>query len=303
MESLYDHAQFVDLDTARVCVATLDPLAAGAGRWVLLLHGNPSHLDQFRPLVPALRRRAGVIAHDHPGLGRSGDFSSGEVTLERSARLGFAVLDALGVTGAVDVVGHSHGGMVAVAMAALAPARVRSLVLLSAGGTPTHGSYRLLSGIPGLAGLLPALATRLYRAPALGGLARAVTALGARGSFAPEPTPAGFVEDEQEALRARPEQLGAMVRLTLDAPCDKVAAHARGVRAPALMIHATGDSLVGISHARGLFAILRQAAPLAQFVELPGGHMVPFTQPERVSPLLDAWLGPRPPGERLQLTS
>jgi pimeloyl-ACP methyl ester carboxylesterase len=290
VESLYHHARLLDLDRARVCVATLDPLVAGAGRRVLLLHGNPSQLDHFRPLVPALRRRAGVIAFDHPGLGRSGDFTSGEVTLERSARLGLAVLDALGVTDAVDVVGHSHGGMVAVAMAAMAPERVRSLVLLGTGGTPTHGSYRLLSGIPGLASLLPALATRLYRRPGLAGLARGVTAITARGSFAPDPTPAGFVEEEAEAIRARPELLGTMVRLALDAPCDKVALLARGVRAPTLMIHATHDSLVGISHARGLFAILREGAHPARFVEIAGGHMAHFTRPERVSPLLDAWL-------------
>ena len=110
-----------------------------------------------------------------------------------------------------------------------------------------------------------------------------------RSSFAPEPVPAWFVDAELDELRARPELLGAMVRLALDDSCAKLAALAPIVRAPTLMIHGTADALVDIRHPRRLFEVLRAATP-ARFVGVPGGHMVHLTHPERVTPVLDEWL-------------
>jgi pimeloyl-ACP methyl ester carboxylesterase len=290
MESLYSGSRFLEVDGARVCAAAFDPPGAATGRRALLLHGNPAHVDHWKAIAPFLRRRAQVVAFDHPGFGRSSDFADGTVTLERSARVGLSVLDALGVTGAVDVIGHSHGGMVAVAMASLAPERVRSLVLLGTGGTPAHASYRLLPAIPGLATALPVLGKALFNAGPLRPLARTVLARAGRQTFSPDPTPAGFVDEQLHELAARPAVLGTMVRVSLDDPCSKIAAHARAVRAPVLVIHGERDALVHVSYARRLFAILREAAPSARFVEIAGGHMAPLTHPERVAPLLEEWL-------------
>ena len=291
MESLYSRSRFLDVDGARVCVAAFDPPAPATGRRALLLHGNPAHVDHWKALAPLLRRRAQVVAFDHPGFGRSSDFADGTVTLERSARMGLAVLDALGVEGAVDVIGHSHGGMVAVAMASLAPERVRSLVLLGTGGTPAHASYRLLPAVPGLATALPMLGRALFRTGALRPLARTVLARAGQQTFSPDPTPAGFVDEQLQELGARPAVLGTMVRVSLDDPCGKIAAHARRVRAPVLVIHGERDALVPIGYARRLFAILRDATKAARFVEIAGGHMGPLTHPERVASLLEEWFG------------
>jgi pimeloyl-ACP methyl ester carboxylesterase len=290
MDSLYSRSTLLELDGARVCAVAFNPPATGIGRRALLLHGNPTHLDHFEALAPVLCRYAQVNAFDHPGFGRSSDFSSGTVTLERSARIGLGVLAALGVEGAVDVIGHSHGGMVAVAMASLAPERVRSLILLGTGGTPAHAVYRLMPAIPGLAAVLPVLGKGLFRARRLRGVAAALLARTGRQTYFPDPPPPGFIDEQLDELGARPEVLGTMVRVSLDDPCAKVAGHARRVRAPVLVIHGEGDALVHVSYARRLFAILRDAAPFARFVEIAGGHMAPLTHPERVAPLLEEWL-------------
>jgi pimeloyl-ACP methyl ester carboxylesterase len=265
-----------------VCVVAIDALnaidVASSRRWVLLLHGNPSHLDHFWPIVPALCRHAGVIAYDHPGFGRSTDFASGEITLERSAQLAVAVLDALGIESPVDVIGHSHGGMVAIALAGLAPDRIRSVAVMGTGAAPAPAGYHLLRAMPALAALLP----RLAGTP--------VIRLAVHHSLAPDAAPPEFIDRQCDELRARPAVLGAMVRLARDDPGAKALAYARQVRAPALVVHGTRDAIVGIAHARRLFATLRDHAPSARFVELAGGHMVHIAHPERVSPVLDEWL-------------
>jgi len=262
-------AAFFELDSARVCVVAIDGASA---RRVLLLHGNPSHLGHFQGIVPAVCRHAGVIAYDHPGYGRSSAFGDGEVTLERSARLGVAVLDALGVDHPVDVIGHSHGGMVAIAMAALTPERVRSIVVMGTGAAPAPVGYRLLRTLPGVA--------------AVGRRLTALTGVAVRCSFAPDAPPAGFVARQIEELRARPEVLDAMVQLARDDPGAKATAYARRVEVPALVVHGAHDMLVAARHGRRLAAIVRHG----RFVHVTGGHMVHIAHPERVGPLLDAWL-------------
>lgn len=144
--SLYDSSRTIEVDyadeSASVCVAELAALDPLSTRRILLIHGNPSSLDHWRLLAPALRQRASLVAYDQPGLGRSPDFRDGQQSLERSADLALAVLDRIGWSEPIDVMGQSHGGMVAVALAARAPQRVRSLMLLGTGGVPAHPMYR-----------------------------------------------------------------------------------------------------------------------------------------------------------------
>jgi pimeloyl-ACP methyl ester carboxylesterase len=288
--TLYEHSELLDLDGARVCVVRLAGAQAARGRHALLLHGNPSNLDTFQGLVPAVLPHASATLCDHPGFGRSTAFSAGRVTLERSARLAFAVLDAGGQREGVDVIGHSHGALVAIAMAALAPARVRSLVLLASGGTPAHAGYRILRSAPELATILPSLAARLYRGRRLARLARRFTALAASSSFAPGRVPARFVDEQVRDLAARPDLLRSMVEVALDDPCRKVAGYAPRVRAPVLFVHGAGDALVRIEYPRRLFALFSAAPPASRFVTVAGGHMVHMTHPERVAPLIEDWL-------------
>ncbi len=81
-----------------------------------------------------------------------------------------------------------------------------------------------------------------------------------------------------------------MVRLAHDSPCEKVATYARRVRSPVLFIHGRQDGLVPVSYARRLWEVMRGTGLAARFVELEGGHMVHFSRPLTVNPLLDDWL-------------
>jgi pimeloyl-ACP methyl ester carboxylesterase len=101
-----------------------------SGRWVVLLHGQPGSGADWRHVAERLPRGLSVLAPDRPGYGASqrpaGGFAAG-------ARALVADMDARGIDQAV-LVGHSYGGGVALAAAALAPERVAALVLLASVG-------------------------------------------------------------------------------------------------------------------------------------------------------------------------
>jgi lipase len=103
--------------------------------------------------TPTRRRLQGqhkIIAPDLIGFGRTGAWPrSGELTHDLQAELVAALIGEEG-GGAVDVVGHSYGGAVAVRLALRRPELVRTLVLvepvltllLREAGDPLFGEYR-----------------------------------------------------------------------------------------------------------------------------------------------------------------
>jgi pimeloyl-ACP methyl ester carboxylesterase len=282
---------------AAVEVAIVRRAARGPGRRAVLLHGNPSRSDHWADVAAHLGPGE-LVAIDHPGFGDSGPLAPAAPTLHWSAEAMLGALDALdaldGAGGAArageafDLVGHSHGGLVAVAMAALAPSRVASLVFLSTGGTPAHLTYRLL---PGRAVRAALGAYEALLRGARGGSRASEWAVraSARALFAPEAPPAGYGRAEFEALRRRPDLLGAMARLTLADPCAEVVDYARRVRAPSLFVHGRRDPVVPVAYARRLAAVLEGAGAPVRFEEIDGGHMLHVTRAERVGRLVGAW--------------
>jgi 3-oxoadipate enol-lactonase len=94
---------------------------------VVFVHGLGGTTTYFEPLVPALEGAFRLVRYDFDGHGRSP--LVGPVTVADLAR----DLDALVATlpgGSAHVVAHSLGTLVAQTLAATAPKRVRSLVLL-----------------------------------------------------------------------------------------------------------------------------------------------------------------------------
>ncbi len=288
MNSLYNHSKYLRVtDALRLCVAQLPSLEGGAGRRILCLHGNPSHLDDWRETVPVLRQCGEVVMYDEPGFGRSERLSRGKPSLERSARIACALLDELGWESGVDVVGQSHGGMVALTLAAVAPSRVARLVLLGSGGTPAHTAYRILA-VPGMGLSLAGLSAVLLRSLPVSRL-RTLVGAAARSAFHPDPVPREFADDEIRLLAERPGLLFDMARLAADLPCSKVTASAARVTSPVLVVHGSEDALVPIANARRLFEVVRKASPASRFVTLDGGHMIHRTRPALVAPEIKAW--------------
>ncbi|MET9460793.1 alpha/beta hydrolase [Streptomyces canus] len=113
----------VDVGGVRLACRTWGPPDAPP---LLLLHALGEDATDWEVVVPALARSRRVYALDLRGHGRSdwpGDYS---LELMQADVLQF--LDALGL-GAVDLIGHSMGGIVAYLLAENHPQRVSRLVL------------------------------------------------------------------------------------------------------------------------------------------------------------------------------
>jgi proline iminopeptidase len=103
---------------------------AGRGEPLLLVPGGGggSH-DYYHPWFDALAEDHQVIYYDGFGRGRSARATRpAEYSFERDVAEIDALLDALGLE-AVNLYGHSYGGLVAEAYAIARPARVRRLIL------------------------------------------------------------------------------------------------------------------------------------------------------------------------------
>ncbi len=116
-------------------------LAAGSGRPLLLIHGLLGYSFSWRFNLGEFARHATVYAVDLPGVGFS-DRPVLDCSLGAIARRLAEFLDQLGVH-EFDLLGTSHGGAVAMTLAALDPRRVRRMVL-SAPANPWSGYGQML---------------------------------------------------------------------------------------------------------------------------------------------------------------
>lgn len=116
---------FVNVAGARVFY-----VHAGSGPPMLLIHGLVGSSANWRDMIPALAQHASVYAIDLLNMGRSQRVGGVDPRLRPTARRMIAVMDALNLAQA-DVVAHSHGGAVALMLAALHPKRVRRLILFA----------------------------------------------------------------------------------------------------------------------------------------------------------------------------
>ncbi len=105
-------------------------LRAGSGPLLLLLHGLFGYSFSWRFALPALAEKATVYAVDMPGVGFSDRPPNPNCSFRAHAECLLRFLDGVGVA-SCDLLGTSHGGAVAMMTAALAPERVRSLILVA----------------------------------------------------------------------------------------------------------------------------------------------------------------------------
>ena len=98
----------------------------GSATPLVLLHGVGSDKSVWAPQLAAFGEQRRTIALDYPGYGESDLLP--EATLDDFASAILAALDSLGV-GRAHVCGLSLGGVVAIAINAIAPQRCASLIL------------------------------------------------------------------------------------------------------------------------------------------------------------------------------
>jgi pimeloyl-ACP methyl ester carboxylesterase len=117
------------------CWATLDGhrlryLRAGSGPPLLMIHGLLGYSFSWRFNFESLGEIRELIAPDLLGTGFSDRPPRLDCSVEACARRMLQLMDIAGVY-SFDLLGTSHGGGVAVMIAALAPERVRKLILVA----------------------------------------------------------------------------------------------------------------------------------------------------------------------------
>lgn len=152
---------FLDIDGMAVHVRDEGPRDDPSP--IVLLHGFGSSLHAWEGWTEALRGKRRVVRLDLPGFGLTGPSPDGVYGLEHDMDVTLAVLDRLGIARCV-LGGNSLGGAVSWRTAIAHPARVEKLILVDAGGYPSHSTsvpigMRLLR-VPGLTWLMPHLLPR-----------------------------------------------------------------------------------------------------------------------------------------------
>jgi len=250
----------------QVTNATIELDDVGEGAPVLLLHGFPATRYLWSGVVPLLANSGfRLLVPDLLGYGASEAPAGVRIDMGSQARWMLEMLDALGVAHTA-VVAHDVGSAAAQIMTAIAPKRVRSLVVLDG----VCGGEWAMEAIKSIQEWDPKDARRL--SPVL------MRRLG-RSSVLREMLTA--YEGEQGGLRLIRAARDLDPRQTehIDA-----ALHASGV--PALVLWGERDEFLSID------AVGKPLAELlaARLVRLPGGHFTPLDFPAEVATELRSFL-------------
>jgi pimeloyl-ACP methyl ester carboxylesterase len=277
--------EYVEARTGDVRVITDDgvPLAVRDSglttgqHTVVFLHGFCHTRASWAHQIDYLSRRYGssvrVISYDHRGHGRSGPAPMNTYRIDRLAEDLAQVLAAVQISGQVTLVGHSMGGMAALAYLGRRdrPVEPHGLVLVAtaAGKLAEGGLGRLLATpitatLPELIKYMPDSVVRALMGPVFVTLGRwrrgaRSAALGAIVGTALLTTPVSTAVGFLPSLRAY----------------DQHAALA-GIRARTVVVSGGMDPLIPPEYGRDLAAGIRGA----QHVHLPeAGHMLPQEAP------------------------
>ncbi len=142
---------FVDLDGMKVHVRDEGPREDASP--IVLLHGTGSSLFAWDGWTDALKSNHRVIRYDLAGFGLTGPAPDRIYNVGRDVEMLFRLLDKLGVQHCT-IGGNSLGGSIAWRAALSHPERVDRLILVDAGGYPSHPTsvplgFRL-AALPGI---------------------------------------------------------------------------------------------------------------------------------------------------------
>jgi pimeloyl-ACP methyl ester carboxylesterase len=248
--------------------------SAGSGPAVLCIQGVGVAGDGWAPQVEALAQRYRVLTFDNRGVGTT-PRGAGPLSIERMAADAAAILDAEGID-RCHVVGHSMGGLIALAVALGAPSRALSLSLLCTfadGAGPTRPTMRTIAlGIPTRIGTRRmrrlAMQRMLFPDAYLRHVDRA--ALAERLNLL-------FGRDLGEAPPIVSEQLKVMGRYDATARLSTLA----GV--PTLVVSGRHDPIAPPAFGRAIAA----GIPGARYVEYEdASHALPIQHADRINALL-----------------
>jgi pimeloyl-ACP methyl ester carboxylesterase len=266
---------------------------------LVLLHGWMDVGASFQFLVDALSAPRWVIAPDWRGFGRTAVPGADAYWFPDYLGDLDALLDALCPEGAVDLVGHSMGGNVAMVYAGVRPARVRRLVNLEGFGMPdsraSQAPTRLEKWLDEL--------KKPARLMAYDSLEAVAARLRANDPFLPADKAAWLA-----AHWAEPDGAGRW-RLRADAAHkrvnpvlyrkEEVIAAWRRIQAPLLWVEGEDTQVLrrwGAAYPREDFEARMATLPPHRRARLPRcGHMLHHDQPAAVAALLEEFLDAQAP--------
>lgn len=261
---------FAKLSEGRVCYQQL-----GSGQPLVLLHGLLGYSFSFRQNLPALAQQRKVLAMDQLGVGFSDRPEGLDCSMAAVAARTLAFIDLV-APGPFDLLGTSHGGAVAMWVAALlaerGDRRLQRLILV-APANPWSPHGRILA---------PFVAQRPVSAALRSTLPRASFAWGffiRRMYGNPDKMPPGTVEGYSAALvreRSWEYGLGALDRWLEDLEHLKTLLP-KLAEVPVLLVWGSADPAVYSESAEPLREHFRNC----QYVSLPGiGHLSYEEAPE-----------------------
>lgn len=256
-------------------------MEAGAGRPVLLLHGNPTWGFLYRKVAATLAGQPlRLVMPDLVGLGFSDKPRAAEHTLDNHARWMGALLDGLALDGLVFV-GHDWGGPIGLRALADRPRQARGLVILNTVLSPPRPGFR------------PTAFHRLARVPVLSevlfrGLAFPQTALhrvqGDPGSIRGDVARAYRFPLRGLANNAAPLALARMVPDSLEhpsiEPLRRCQSFVEGFAGPSAVVWGDRDPVLG-----RVRSWIEKLMPRARVTRTPAGH---FLQEEVPGDIADA---------------
>lgn len=116
-------------------------------RQVLAVHCSLAHSGEWRGIADHLGSDLTITAFDLPGHGRAPDYDRAEDIGDQAVGMGRQALES--ISGQVDLIGHSFGGVLALRLAIENPDRVRSLTLIE----PTLYAAAIRADLPEVAEL------------------------------------------------------------------------------------------------------------------------------------------------------
>ncbi len=252
----------------------------GAGRPVLLLHGNPTWGFLYRKVVGALRgARLHFVVPDLVGLGFSDKPTrASEHRLENHARWLGALLDGPGLDDLVFV-GQDWGGPIGLRALADRPGLAKGLVVLNTVVGPPRPGFR------------PTLFHRLAHLPLVSDVLFRGLAFPQRALHRVQGDPASIAGDVARAYRfplagrrnnLAPLALARMVPNTLDhpsiEPLRRCQAFVEGFTGPSAIVWGDRDPILGRLRGR-----LQELMPNARVTATTAGHFLQEEVPAEIA--------------------
>jgi pimeloyl-ACP methyl ester carboxylesterase len=256
-------------------------LQAGAGPELILLHGLLGTASTWEPVMPRLAEQSTIYAVDALGIGESERVPAIDARLEAQADRMIGFMDESRIS-AADFLATSHGGAVALTLAAKYPGRVRNLLLHAPANPFSHLGDPLINFY--LSGLGTWFAHRVGTLPAsmqalaLGRMYGDSTQIqnGSLAKYIGSLRVPGTVDYVLDILKAWFDDMAGL---------ERALEHVR--HTPALLVWGDRDRAVSVESAQNL----RQCFDRVEFELLPGTGHLPYEEcPEALARLVNSFL-------------